>query len=473
MTKTNPTYLFYDIETTGLNKCFDQVLQFAAIRTDLALNEIARHNIQIQLNCDVIPSPTAMITHRIPLQEIQAGQSELDAIHEIHELLNTPGTISLGYNTLGFDDEFLRFSFYRNLLPPYTHQYANQCRRMDLYPITVLFYLFKHDAIKWPSVDGKVNMKLENLNTTNQLTSGRAHNAMVDVEATLALAKKFICHKNMWDYALGYFNKNEDIRRSQQLPISFESEYLAFREALLINGNLGSALFYQTPVLSLGQHQFYKNQSLWLRLDNELLQTTTADSIAETTAVIRKRAGEQPILLPPHERFLTHLLPERQTLANANKAWLQNHPDILQLICDYHQQYRYPKVDNIDPDAALYQLDFPTSREAFLLQQFHVTAPKDKENVARQFPNAVHQEQAMRILGRHYPDVLSEQLRQQFAEYLQTSPIDYRGHQRLTSTLALQEIDFLKNENNLDAEQINLLNTLGKYLSETNCDASS
>jgi len=39
------TYLFYDTETTGLNKSFDQVLQFAAIRTDLDLNEIERHEL--------------------------------------------------------------------------------------------------------------------------------------------------------------------------------------------------------------------------------------------------------------------------------------------------------------------------------------------------------------------------------------------------------------------------------------------
>ena len=42
------TYLFYDIETTGLNKAFDQVLQFAAIRTDKQLNEIDRYTIKVQ-----------------------------------------------------------------------------------------------------------------------------------------------------------------------------------------------------------------------------------------------------------------------------------------------------------------------------------------------------------------------------------------------------------------------------------------
>ena len=43
------TYLFYDIESTGLCKAFDQVLQFAAIRTDTDLNEIERHEFLIKL----------------------------------------------------------------------------------------------------------------------------------------------------------------------------------------------------------------------------------------------------------------------------------------------------------------------------------------------------------------------------------------------------------------------------------------
>jgi len=475
MNKLNATYLFYDIETTGLNKCFDQVLQFAAIRTDLELNELDRHFIHIRLNHDVIPSPSAIITHRISMEEIESGQPEIEAIHEIHRLMNMPGTISCGYNSLGFDDEFLRFSFYRNLLPPYTHQFANQCRRMDLYPITVMFYLFKHDAIDWPTRDGKITMKLEYLSETNQLSEGRAHNAMVDVEATLSLARKFIRHKNLWGYACGYFDKNEDVQRSQQLPISFATEQMTFREAVLINGNLGATSYYQAPVLSLGQHQHYKNQSLWLRLDNELLQTTTADTIAETTYVIRKRAGEQPILLPPLERFLIHLTPERRELATANKLWLRNNPDILQLICDYHQQYCYPKVENVDPDAALYELNFPTAREEFLFQRFHLAKPEDKEKVALQFPNSIRQEQAIRILGRHFPHVLSEELMQEFTEYCEETPSDYRGQKRLTPELALQEIGSLKSQSNLDNEQHKLLEGLQSYIlnnhtSEAKCN---
>ena len=96
------TYLFYDIETTGLNKCFDQVLQFAAIRTDLELNEISRHEIKVKPNCDVFPVPMATLTHRISPKEDPEAINEYDAIQQIHKLMNQPGTDSLGYNTLRF-----------------------------------------------------------------------------------------------------------------------------------------------------------------------------------------------------------------------------------------------------------------------------------------------------------------------------------------------------------------------------------
>ena len=114
MVMTSRTYFFYDIETTGLNKCFDQVLHFAAIRTDSNLETISEHEFEIKLNPDVIPSPGAMMVHGMDLSSMQEGMRECDAMVQIHQLMNQPGTISLGYNTLGFDDEFLRFSFFRH-----------------------------------------------------------------------------------------------------------------------------------------------------------------------------------------------------------------------------------------------------------------------------------------------------------------------------------------------------------------------
>ena len=103
-------FLFYDIETTGLNKAFDQILQFAAIRTDAQFQERERYQLTIRLRPDIIPSPQASLTHRLTITDMQQGECEFEAIRQIHHWFNQPNTLNLGYNTLGFDDEFLRFS---------------------------------------------------------------------------------------------------------------------------------------------------------------------------------------------------------------------------------------------------------------------------------------------------------------------------------------------------------------------------
>src|SRR5262249_8751119 len=152
-------------------------LQFAAIRTDLNLKELERYELKIKLNPDVIPSPRAILTHHIGVKEAKEGISELEAIKQIHQWLNAPGTISLGYNTLGFDDEFLRFVFYRNLFSLYTHQFANFCGRMDIFPMAVMYYLFKNHVIQWPRLNDKLSLKLEEINKLNQFVVGRSHQA--------------------------------------------------------------------------------------------------------------------------------------------------------------------------------------------------------------------------------------------------------------------------------------------------------
>lgn len=452
------TYLFYDIETTGLNPCFDQVLQFAAIRTDLELNELERHEISVTLNCDVVPSPGAVITHQIGIKQNNGGIPEIEAIQRIHALLNAPGTISLGYNTLGFDDEFLRFSFYRNLLPPYTHQYANQCQRMDLYPMTIMYYLFKPGVLsQWPEQDGKVSFKLEKLNAMLKLAEGQAHNAMVDVQATVALAKKFRQSREMWDYLTGYFEKNIDQERIAQLQ----------GKGLLMDGKIGSKNRYLAPVLGLGQHLHYKNQTLWLRLDLENLNKVTPLTVPDTTYVIRKKAGEKEFLLPMTPRYLSQINVERQAIVEKNQIFLKENPDLFQAIRDYHRNYTYPKVPGIDASAALYEIGFPSDFEATLMQKFHQASPEKKMRIADQFPNLIHRELTLRIMGRHYPQYLTEQERELFQKYIsEEKHVDYRNQLKLTITHALEEITALQKEtSSLTKNQETLLLELKNYLS--------
>lgn len=451
-----PTFLFYDIETTGLSKPFDQVLQFAAIRTDRALKEISRHEWIVKLNTDVIPTPRAMITHGIPLSDIHQGESEFEVIKKIHALLNQPGTISLGYNTLGFDDEFLRFSFYRNLLPPYTHQFANDCGRMDLYPLTAFYFLFKNSILSWPD-----SLKLEKLNEVNQFIKGSAHDAMVDVEATLILARLFLKEREMWDYMSGYFNKRVDQERGQHLKVG-----------LCIDGIFGREHHYQCPVLFLGHHKYYKNQTLWLRLDQEKLTTVTQENIFDTTWAIRKKWGEPSFILPMQDRFLKHLSPDRKKLTDYHIQWLTKHSEIFEMIAKHHTEYQYPVYPNTDVDARLYLNGFWNGQDENFCRAFHKAPPKEKAKLIEKNNNPTLKALAVRILGRHFNAELPEALASHFQEYMQkihpatddAALIDYQGNKRFTKQMAFLEIALLYTSDSLTKNQRVCLEALENYL---------
>lgn len=460
------TYLFYDLETSGLNPCFDQVLQFAAIRTTLSLEEIERYQLTVKLNPDVIPSPSALITHRISMDQWFNGLSEFSAIQKIHSWMNTPGTLSLGYNTLNFDDEFLRFSFYRNLLSPYTHQYANQCGRLDIFPITILYFLYQKSALNWPSHLGKASLKLERLNKENGLYEGRAHDAMVDVEVTLELARRLFQHKEMWDYGINSFDKLKDQARILKLPETLNG----CQEALAISSEFGSEQNFQSVVVSLGNHIHYKNQTLWLRLDRKELSEITLETIPQNTWVLRKRLGESYFLLPLKERFI-HLNQETLNVVEINRQFLMSHPEILQAICHYHRNYQYPEIEQIDADAALYQSGFWGNLEKNWSQRFQEASVNGKIDLLIKAPTPIMKEQALRILGRHYFEALPPRYQDEFTVYLKnvwdkSSTLDYRGKPRLTKEVALEEIALLRSSGNLDDEQIRLMAELEKYAQE-------
>ena len=395
-----------------------------------------------------------------------------DAIKQIHALLNTPGTISLGYNTLGFDDEFLRFSFYRNLLPPYTHQYANQCGRMDLYPITLVYYLFNPDVLSWPQRDGRVSMKLESLSQENNLATGQAHDAMVDVEATLALAKKLRQKTEMWEYLEGYFNKQCDLDRLAKLNKAFDD----YQQGILVDGKLGSAHNFSCPVLALGQHNHYTNKTLWLRLDQEILSECTLDSIVEKTFVIAKKAGEPGIILPFNDRYSDKLSAKQLALYEKNLHWLQENPYLLKAIKLHHKEQKFPEVPNLDIDAALYTIGFPTQEEQRLCQQFHGQDAKQKAAMLEQIQNPILKDQAIRIIGRFYQDELTGAHKKRFESYLDSlnppsiekAAKDYRNTPRLSTKEALKEIEALLVNEKLDNQQVEILGDLKDYLNNRN-----
>jgi exodeoxyribonuclease-1 len=414
----------------------------------------------------------AILTNRIPVPALAEGQCEYEAIVQIHSLMNAPETVSIGYNNLGFDDEFLRFSFHRNLLPPYSHQYRNGCRRMDLFPITIIYWLYQRQVLTWPVINGKPSLKLEHLGAENRMVNGQAHDALVDVETTVALARRFFEKKKVWQYLEGYFDKETDAHRIGELPVAFQSGPGEHRKGLMISGEYGPAQNYQIPVISIGESIPYPNQSLWLRMDLPQLRDSTPQSIAETSWVVRKRLGEPGLLLPPRSRYWRRIGDERSAVFEENLKWLQANPEIFQQIITYYREYRYPFIPHLDADASLYQIGFYSKADEKLCPQFHKASLVEKAMLAEQFASPDARTLARRILGRNYPQALPAEHENEFKAYLrcinpfrpEDALLDYRGQQRTTPRAALIEIKRLQQTGELDPEQHRLLGDLATYI---------
>lgn len=468
------SYLFYDLETSGLSPYFDQVYEFAAIRTDLHFQEIERHSFLVRPTIDIIPTPDAVITHRLSIQALmKEGMAENQAIQKIHEILNQPGTISLGYNTLSFDDEFLRFNFFRHLRTSYTHQFANGCRRMDLFPLLLFYYHFRFDSLTWPPRDeeGGISLKLDKISQANHLASGAAHRAMVDVEASLALAKRLAQDEKMWSYLLGFFNKATEGERLAKLPYVL-IDHIAYPHALLLDAKLGYKQDFQAPVLCLGQHWHYKNQTIWLRLDDERLLAGDSEVIPSLWP-IKKKSAEPPFMLPPESRFI-RFAPERQEVANQVFHLFQEKPQFFKAIQAALLDYTYPVYPETDVDARLYQRSFFSPEDTVQMRHFHAQQPEVQAHFYKQFKDLDLQSMALRYLGRFYPASLDFAAQADFRLYLERvegkdltvfpSILGYKQEAKTTCEAALLRIEEVRKEKILDEEQLAVLEDLERYL---------
>ena len=118
MDVSEKNFIFYDLETSGLSKQFDQILQFGAILTDSELKEIDRLEVRCRLQTHIIPSPRALQVTRVsPLSLIDERlPTHYQAIRKIYKKLSSwSPAIFFGYNSISFDEEFLRQAFYQTL----------------------------------------------------------------------------------------------------------------------------------------------------------------------------------------------------------------------------------------------------------------------------------------------------------------------------------------------------------------------
>ena len=131
-----------------------------------------------------------MVTGISPQQTVADGYTEAEFAKILHDDICSEDTVMVGFNNIRFDDEFIRALFWRNFYDPYEWCWRDGRSRWDMLDVVRMTRALRPGGIEWPvDAQGKATNRLELLTKLNGVNHFKAHDALSDVEATIAVAK--------------------------------------------------------------------------------------------------------------------------------------------------------------------------------------------------------------------------------------------------------------------------------------------
>lgn len=433
------TLLWHDYETGGLDKARDRPLQFASIRTDLDLNIISDSQTTIfcKISEDAVPSPAACVLTGISPQRCnQEGVSEAEFAKKVEAELGRPGTCGVGYNTIRFDDEFTRHLLYRCMRDPYEREWANGNSRWDLVDVVRTVYALRPSVMNWPTgPDGKVSFKLEDLADANNLPKTRAHDALSDVETTIALARLVKAKApEIFDVAFALrLKKNvmDLVNWTEQTPL--------FHVSSLYGTDRGCV----APLIPLAQHPSQANVFIGFDLmaDPAPLLALSPEEIADR--IFRAEKGQRlpvttlyanraPMLFPAAR--LRDVRAERvgigfdKELAAKHWKFLRDHAQAIAAKVQAVYAQDDKKWVHDDPELCLYS-GFASNADRDRLNRLRTATPATLAQASGTFDNKNYDELLFRYRARNWPETLDAQEAARWSSLV---------HERLTTGGALQ-----------------------------------
>lgn len=447
------TFLWHDYETFGANPRYDRPAQFAAIRTDMDLNEVGEPIMRYcQPAPDYLPSPeSCLITGITPQQALEQGVPEDVFAREIEAAFSQPGTVGVGYNTIRFDDEVTRFLFWRNLIDPYAREWQNECSRWDLLDVVRMVYALRPDGIEWPvKEDGSPSFKLEDLARANGLGHEQAHDALSDVRATIALARLIKQkHPKLFEFAFA-LRKKDRVLHEMGLP----AQQIDARPFLHVFGMIRPERGCIAVMWPLAQHPTNKNEVIcWdLNADPSELAAIDADTLRlrmfTRAADLPEGVTRLPIKSihinksPMVVRNLKTLSPEMAAKWGIDMNLCIEHAVKARALPDMSQLWKqvYSKLEGHGPndvDQDLYN-GFIGPADRRRLNQLRELSPQELSVDRTGFDDARLQELVFRWRARNWPDSLTEQEQERWQLHCMAVLLDGAGGARTVEQLFAQ-----------------------------------
>ena len=397
------TFLWYDLETFGLNPRYDRIAQAAAIRTDMNFNQIGEPIVlYAKLSPDYLPSPDSCLITGITPQEVnEKGMTEADMIERLRAEFMVPETITVGYNSINFDDEVIRSTLYRNLYDPFEREYRNRCSRWDIINLVRATRDLRPDGINFSILNSETNapsFKLTDLTEENGIEQIGAHDALVDVRATIAVAK-LIKEKQpkLFQWAMDHRSKNEiakEIKVLNHIPFLHTCPLFVSERG---NTHPLLPLFFEAE----------KSAALYcFDLTHEIPES--AKGTYQETGSMRLMINRAPFIAP-----INTLDSKSEERLGFTKSWIWqkasqaiNSPVLKkESILAAREPYEESAKD---PDLTIYN-SFPSDHDKGVMASIRAMKPEEKLNKGEHlFEDDKYHKLLWRQVARNWPEVLSE-----------------------------------------------------------------
>lgn len=383
-------------------------MQFAGQRTTMELEPIGEPvNILVKMTDDALPSPLAInVTKITPQQTLMDGISEAEFCKYVTEEIFTPDTCAVGYNTVRFDDEFMRAVFWRNFYDPYEFEWKDGRSRWDILDVVRLTRALRPEGIEWPfREDGVPTNRLELITKLNGVSHEHAHDALSDVYATIAVAKLIRDKQpDLFNYLYNIRGKN-DVKKLVNLENPKLFVYASGRYANEFNK---TTVAFPLTSSRNGNILVYDLRYSFDEIDTDSCYPVVKElcfnkcPAVAPLGVLDKNDGWAKIGLTPE-------------MVQENLKSLLKHPEFAEQMREqYENRPEFPKAE--EPEGAIY--------EGFLndVDRVKVSAVRNAEpdKLADFHPDFVDErlpELLLHYKGRNYPETLSETEAEQYEKY--------------------------------------------------------
>lgn len=421
------TLYWHDYETFGADPARDRPAQFAGQRTDADLNPVSE---PLVVYCkpanDMLPQPEAcLVTGITPQLAYAKGLTEAEFIERIHREIAAANTCTVGYNNLRFDDEFTRYALYRNFYDPYAREYRHSNSRWDIIDMVRMCYALRPEGIEWPKdEDGVPNFKLENLTAVNGLAHNTAHDALSDVEATIALARliknkqpklyEFAFKLRSKQHAMTLLNVRDMqpvVHTSNMFPNQYGCTSVVVPVALHPQNKNGIIVYdlrhdpsdlINTGADEIGERLFTRAEDLPEGVDRFHLKTV--------------HINKSPMLAPMNvltDDAVKRIQIDMQTV-EAHRKKIQQAEELPTRIRQAFQKNEFETRN--DPELNLYG-GFFGDMDRDRIERIRLAKPDELIGFPQNFDDARLPELLFRYRARNWPETLSEEEQQRWEEY--------------------------------------------------------